>query len=130
MYLQDLIFIDEGNPSFVDGLINYGKWKQAARVIQKVVKNQAIDFPYQPVDLLHQYFDKVPKVVPEEKALYELSLECQPRGVQQSLRRMTTIENLKNVKDLVESKARRFQKEVGFSVDVHCIYSCFNMFTV
>jgi hypothetical protein len=59
MYLSDLTFIDEGNPSKVDGNINYTKWRQAARVIQKIRKNQRAVYNFKPVDLLQKYLLKV-----------------------------------------------------------------------
>ncbi len=135
MYLSDLTFIDEGNPSFTeDGSINYTKWKQSARVIQRIRKYQAVQFPFRSVDLLQEYemtspwlfsyFSKLTDSIDQdEKALYQISLECQPRGAHSMIKRMPTLNNLaNNVKDLVGSKARRFQQEVGFTVDVNCIH--------
>ena len=52
-----------------------------------------------------------------------MSLECQARGaeIQRLTVRQSTIKNLKSVKEIVENKARRFQRGVGFTVNVTCM---------
>ena len=61
MYLSDLTFIDEGNSSTVDGYINYSKWQQTAKVLQKIIKFQQKPFSYAPLELLQSFFEKVQK---------------------------------------------------------------------
>jgi hypothetical protein len=57
-----------------------------------------------------------------DSELYGLSLGCQPKGteVRKLTNKQVTVKNLKSMKELVENKARRFQKGVGFIVNVTC----------
>ena len=59
MFLSDLTFIDEGNPSKVENLINYSKWQQTARVLQKIRKFQMVEFSFKPLEILQQFLTKV-----------------------------------------------------------------------
>ena len=124
MFLSDLTFIDEGNPSKIDGLINYTKCQQTCKVIQKIRKLQSQDFPFKPLDILQQFLLNSTEIKETESELYGMSLGCQPRGteVRKLARSGTTVKMLgKSMKELVENKARRFQKGVGFIINVTCM---------
>jgi len=79
VYLGDLIFIGEGNPDELDGLINFHKQRLTYSVILQIQQYQ-----YDGYDQLEQrpdimlYLTQLPQA--SEKELFDLSLLREPRG--------------------------------------------------
>jgi len=87
VHLQDLIFIEEGNPDMVDGLINFNKRRLVYTVIQTLVGFQSTPYDIQVNEDIVQYiasfkkFDDKGDIITEpEKELYQQSLIREPRG--------------------------------------------------
>mgnify|MGYP006285325065 CR=1 FL=1 len=83
VHLQDLVFIEDGNPDRIDVLINWRKRVYAANVIQAILQYQ--DKRYPEVDRReHQqvlrFLDTVPQLSQEE--MFATSLRLEPRGAQ------------------------------------------------
>lgn len=52
MFLQDILYIEDGNPDFIDGLINFGKCSLIASSIKDIKKFQKIPYEFQKVSEL------------------------------------------------------------------------------
>ena len=84
-YLSDLTFMDEGNPDFINvdnnKLINFPKHHLIMRTIKQLLANQSSkSFDLAPKEPLFTFLYAVPSL--NEKELYELSLEREPRDSQ------------------------------------------------
>eukprot|EP01120_Amphizonella_sp_Union-15-10_P005793 TRINITY_DN1761_c0_g1_i3.p1 TRINITY_DN1761_c0_g1~~TRINITY_DN1761_c0_g1_i3.p1 ORF type:complete len:579 (-),score=109.34 TRINITY_DN1761_c0_g1_i3:37-1773(-) len=82
VYLSDLTFIEDGNPSrFGDNqeYINYLKMKMLGEVIGEILFYQQERYNLQPVESIQECFDKSEKEALPEKETYKLSLICEPR---------------------------------------------------
>eukprot|EP01114_Cavostelium_apophysatum_P016104 TRINITY_DN4525_c0_g1_i1.p1 TRINITY_DN4525_c0_g1~~TRINITY_DN4525_c0_g1_i1.p1 ORF type:complete len:1270 (-),score=350.50 TRINITY_DN4525_c0_g1_i1:96-3905(-) len=86
-HLSDLVFIDEGNPSYLTGLINISKWVLTYKQIFEITKYQAIPFNFRSVPTIMQFVKDIPSR--EEKVyglqLYDVSLSREPRGAEKVL---------------------------------------------
>jgi len=87
VHLQDLIFIEEGNPDMVDGLLNFSKRRLVYSVIQKVEGFQSTQYDIAINEELVQYISSFKKynenneiITVTEKDLYQISLSREPRG--------------------------------------------------
>lgn len=79
LYLQDLIYIEDGNPDFVEGgLINWTKRERVAQVLQEIRLFQATPYNFQDIPSIHEYL-KGCQVLDEDEA-YKLSLEIETRA--------------------------------------------------
>lgn len=81
VYLQDLTFIEDGNPETIDGLINFERLTQLYEVIEKVLLLQKQPYPFPIVEPLYSLFKALPALL-NDKLLYPLSLNREPRDVQ------------------------------------------------
>jgi len=79
VYLGDLIFIDEGNPDELDGLINFHKQRLTYSVILQIQQYQAEDYKHlEQKPEIKMYLSQLPGA--SEKELFDLSLLREPRG--------------------------------------------------
>ena len=78
-FLTDLTFIEDGNPSEIDGDINFEKRSLLYRVMKEIISYQTDPYPFLPVEPLNSYLISLPAVL-DEKTLYDLSLEREPRS--------------------------------------------------
>jgi len=83
MYLSDLTFMDEGNPNFINvgdqKLINFPKHYLVHSTIKKVQQYQSGKYDIEAREPLYTFLYHLPGI--EEKELYALSLEREPRDV-------------------------------------------------
>lgn len=83
MYLSDLTFMDEGNPDFINvgdlKLINFPKHFLVYSTIKKVQQYQSGKYDIDQREPLYTLLYQLPGL--EEKELYALSLEREPRDV-------------------------------------------------
>eukprot|EP01104_Vermistella_antarctica_P014558 TRINITY_DN460_c0_g3_i1.p1 TRINITY_DN460_c0_g3~~TRINITY_DN460_c0_g3_i1.p1 ORF type:complete len:1428 (+),score=393.76 TRINITY_DN460_c0_g3_i1:424-4707(+) len=82
VYLMDLTFIEDGNPDMIGNLINFEKRKFVYRVITIIQKFQHTPYNLKEVNLIQEIIKRCPKY--DEKMLYKLSLELEPRNAQRS----------------------------------------------
>jgi uncharacterized protein related to proFAR isomerase len=79
IYLADLLFIDEGNPDFVeDNLINFEKRKLVHQILQKIEESQKIGYNFTKVPEIVKVIGELPQL--DEKEMYAKSLLCEPRN--------------------------------------------------
>jgi len=83
MYLSDLTFMEEGNPDFVDvsdnKLINFPKHYLVHRTIKQVQQYQVAKYELEVKQPEYTFLYHMPGI--EEKELYSLSLEREPREI-------------------------------------------------
>ena len=81
VYLTDLTFIEDGNSNLVKGtqLINFDKRIKVASVIQEIQQYQTTQYCLQAVGMIEKYLLDRFKSVQSIDALYELSLQLEPR---------------------------------------------------
>jgi len=78
VFLTDLTFIDEGNPSTInDGLINFDKQRKFAQILQNIQKFQNSPYNLQTVELIQNYI--LNREYLAENELYKLSLVAEAR---------------------------------------------------
>ncbi|KAJ3452408.1 ras guanine nucleotide exchange factor i-related [Anaeramoeba flamelloides] len=82
IFLTDLTFIEDGNPDYINGLINFTKRKLNYRVIEKIKKFQKAPYNLHPVHQITTFLNKFPHQ--EKSTLYKLSLKIEPRGAKKS----------------------------------------------
>lgn len=64
MYLSDLTFIDEGNPSTIKSdMINFSKFRLIARILERLQSFQENLFPFDPVDFVQDYLSVKRKTI-------------------------------------------------------------------
>lgn len=78
VYLQDLIFIDEGNASSSDNFFNFDKFRQIASVFQKIKDSQSQAYPFEEVPFVQAFLSHTPSTSEDE--LYEISIQLEARG--------------------------------------------------
>jgi hypothetical protein len=82
IYLQDLTFIEDGNPHYLrknSNLINFAKQQKSAEVIREIKQFQSPGYIFQPVKELQEFIKYNLDNSKDVDALYERSLEIEPR---------------------------------------------------
>jgi hypothetical protein len=78
-YLTDITFIEDGNPDYIKGLINYRKRELVFLVIREIQQYQQKRYSYELVDSIAYFLTELPYNNTSE--LYDLSLVQEPRSV-------------------------------------------------
>jgi hypothetical protein len=78
VYLTDLVFIEDGNSNQIGRRFNFAKHRLVYNIVITVQRYQKFPYNLAVVPLIQQYFDNAPKL--EEKKLFAMSLECEPRS--------------------------------------------------
>ncbi|EFC47370.1 rasGEF domain-containing protein [Naegleria gruberi] len=79
IYLRDLVFTDDGNPTIMDGKINFSKCINTYNVMYQILRFQGRPYEIEPNnDFIKEMISFNEKERSEEE-LYELSLQIQPR---------------------------------------------------
>lgn len=74
VYLTDLIFIEEGNPTFLDRVfVNYHKWELIFRTIQEIEYISKSKFSFLPNEELQSMIQKLESSIKNENTLMDLS---------------------------------------------------------
>ena len=76
-YLTDITFIEDGNPDYVQGLINYRKREMVFSVIREIQQYQQQCYTYDIVNIAYFLTELASN---NEEHLYDLSLIREPRG--------------------------------------------------
>ncbi|CEP06873.1 hypothetical protein [Parasitella parasitica] len=82
IYLQDLTFIEDGNPDLLrkpSNLINFAKQQKAAEVIREIKQFQSPPYTFQVVPEIQDYINFQLEISRDVDFLYERSLELEPR---------------------------------------------------
>ncbi|KAI9260717.1 ras guanine nucleotide exchange factor domain-containing protein [Phascolomyces articulosus] len=82
IYLQDLTFIEDGNPDCLAksaDLINFAKRQKTAEVIREIKQFQSSPYTLQVVPSMQEFIKRSLEASLDVEALYERSLELEPR---------------------------------------------------
>ncbi|CAO3589119.1 unnamed protein product [Absidia cylindrospora] len=82
IYLQDLTFIEDGNPDYLkksEGLINFAKRQKCAEVIQEIKQFQSPPYTFRLVPELQDFIKTHLETNRDVETLYERSLHLEPR---------------------------------------------------
>ncbi|KNC47762.1 uncharacterized protein AMSG_03989 [Thecamonas trahens ATCC 50062] len=93
VFLQDLVFIDDGNPSLVapHNLINMAKHAMNAGVINELLRLQAAPYEYHAVEDIQVFLRSAAGI--DEDTLFARSLELEPRDAKPPRRRLPVTYN-------------------------------------
>jgi len=78
LFLQDLTFIEEGNPDHLESYVNFSKCKMVGEVIKQVQKLQKKPYNLKPLPQMQKFLLQEHTTV-SEKEMFELSLTAEPR---------------------------------------------------
>ncbi|KAL7321682.1 hypothetical protein PS15m_001427 [Mucor circinelloides] len=82
IYLQDLTFIEDGNPNFLKtskDLINFAKRAKTAEVIREIQQYQTMGYQYRPVEEIQNFIQDNLHSSRDEDQLYKESLKLEPK---------------------------------------------------
>lgn len=79
LYLNDLTYIEDGNPNVFDGKINWKKRKRITKVLEEILKAQQQPFNFAPVPIIRDYILKGQTSCLDIDLQYKLSLELESR---------------------------------------------------
>eukprot|EP00002_Diphylleia_rotans_P000839 TRINITY_DN1044_c0_g1_i4.p1 TRINITY_DN1044_c0_g1~~TRINITY_DN1044_c0_g1_i4.p1 ORF type:complete len:1267 (-),score=234.72 TRINITY_DN1044_c0_g1_i4:554-4354(-) len=82
IYLTDLTHIEDGNPTIIDGQINFEKLKLVFRVISEIRQYQYGTYGFPKSSTLAPFLTLLPHL--EDDALYRISTLREPRGAERS----------------------------------------------
>jgi len=77
VFLTDLTFIEDGNPDYINELINFAKRTMIYNVISKIQELQMLPYNFYPIYQIWEYIKNFPSI--EEAELFSLSLQIEPR---------------------------------------------------
>ncbi|GAB1294518.1 Ras-specific guanine nucleotide-releasing factor 1 [Apodemus speciosus] len=79
MYLTDLVFIEEGTPSYTeDGLVNFSKMRMISHIIREIRQYQQTNYKIVPQPKVTRYLLDESSIL-DEDSLYETSLKTEPK---------------------------------------------------
>lgn len=82
IYLQDLTFIEDGNPNYLKkskDMINFAKRAKTAQVILEIQQHQSTLYKLKPVEDLQHFIQSHLQSTRDEEQLYKESLKLEPR---------------------------------------------------
>ena len=82
VYLTDLTFIEDGNPDYINGLINFKKRRLIYGVISRIQQYQQLQYNFYPVHQIQEFLLRSPKL--DENSQWELSLLREPRKTERN----------------------------------------------
>ena len=77
--MTDITFIEDGNPDYIKGLINFRKREFNYNVLREIQQYQLIGYTFELVDNIAHYLTELP-LIANENDLYELSLIREPKN--------------------------------------------------
>eukprot|EP01113_Clastostelium_recurvatum_P004256 TRINITY_DN1187_c0_g1_i11.p1 TRINITY_DN1187_c0_g1~~TRINITY_DN1187_c0_g1_i11.p1 ORF type:complete len:1140 (-),score=277.83 TRINITY_DN1187_c0_g1_i11:153-3572(-) len=80
VYLSDLVFIEEGNPTYIDadaGIVNVFKMRKVAEVISEIHLYQQQPYNLTPLDAIQSYLLNLEVI--DDRLAFKLSLSVEPR---------------------------------------------------
>lgn len=81
VYLKDLVFVDDGNPTFIDGKIHFTKCAQQYNMMHQVLRFQNREYNTSIINepCMDHVADLLSHEIIDDKVLYRMSLDVQPR---------------------------------------------------
>ncbi|KAL4920379.1 ras guanine nucleotide exchange factor domain-containing protein [Aspergillus aurantiobrunneus] len=81
LFLKDLVFIADGNPSVTaDGLVNFSKYSKTASTVHEIQRFQQTPYPLHPVPELQEYLSTQLQSARDVSEGWDRSCELEPRG--------------------------------------------------
>ena len=77
-----MTFIEDGNPDYIDGLINFTKRSLVYKILKQIEVFQLEAYNFVTVPLLRAYLMNLPQI--NDKDLYAQSLLIEPRNAKRS----------------------------------------------
>lgn len=91
MFLTDLTFVEEGNPTFFEnGKINFKKCSKIYSTIESMLKGQSIPYDIEPDPLFQKFFNNLPEITQPDaldEAWFEKSREIEPPSETQQVKK-------------------------------------------
>ncbi|ORX97260.1 ras GEF [Basidiobolus meristosporus CBS 931.73] len=80
-HLTDLVFAEDGNPSYVKPvfLINFAKFRLISKILGEIVQYQHLQYEFNEIPRIHEFL-KNGMVMYSEDELYLYSLQCEPKS--------------------------------------------------
>lgn len=78
VHLSDLAFIGDGNPSEIDGLVNFDKHLMVYKVLEQILICQQQSYEFELVEPLRTFYSELPSLGEDE--LWKLSETREPRA--------------------------------------------------
>lgn len=75
--MTDLVFIEDGNPDYIDGKINFKKREIIYLAIWQLLKFRNDDYKFNRVEPMYTFLLELPYM--EEEDLFQFSLKYEPR---------------------------------------------------
>ncbi|KAI9243744.1 ras guanine nucleotide exchange factor domain-containing protein [Phascolomyces articulosus] len=81
VYLQDLTFMEDGNPNVLKNtdLINFGKLAKTSEVIREIQQYQSTPYPFLSVSMLQMFIKANLQSARDEDSLYNESVKIEPK---------------------------------------------------
>eukprot|EP00011_Vannellida_sp_DIVA3-517-6-12_P004746 CAMPEP_0114636138 /NCGR_PEP_ID=MMETSP0168-20121206/16836_1 /TAXON_ID=95228 ORGANISM="Vannella sp., Strain DIVA3 517/6/12" /NCGR_SAMPLE_ID=MMETSP0168 /ASSEMBLY_ACC=CAM_ASM_000044 /LENGTH=787 /DNA_ID=CAMNT_0001847851 /DNA_START=1 /DNA_END=2366 /DNA_ORIENTATION=- len=79
LWQTDLTFLDDGNPEFIEGLVNFKKMRKLADTIMLIQQYQNDWYCLTPVESVQKYLLDLPAL--DEQEAYDRSTDVEPRDV-------------------------------------------------
>lgn len=77
IYLTDLTFTGDGNPDYVNNLINFSKRSLEYSIIAQIQQYQLLPYNFYPIHQIQEYILKYP--TKDENEQFAMSLVLEPR---------------------------------------------------
>ena len=77
IYLGDLVFLNDGNPDMIDGMINFSKKRMVASIISKIIAYQKTPYTYQLNERIAHWLEYSP--VLSKDVCFETSKKLEPK---------------------------------------------------
>lgn len=78
VYLQDLTFIEDGNPDQIGDLINFSKRILVRKILSQIATFQQEAYNFVIVPILRAYLENLPQLTDDD--IYKQSLVIEPRS--------------------------------------------------
>ena len=83
VYLQDLTFIEDGNPDYIDGMVNVEKRALVYRILEQIATFQVEAYNFVALPILRTYIETYLSQL-DDKDMYAFSLQHEPRNAKKS----------------------------------------------
>eukprot|EP01113_Clastostelium_recurvatum_P049806 TRINITY_DN928_c0_g1_i4.p1 TRINITY_DN928_c0_g1~~TRINITY_DN928_c0_g1_i4.p1 ORF type:complete len:1284 (+),score=384.18 TRINITY_DN928_c0_g1_i4:97-3948(+) len=113
LYLTDLTFINDGNPTFLpNGMVNFDKCRRLAAVVQEIQQYQQTPYCLELVDYIQAFITSVPVGLGDED-VYKRSLEIEPRvSLEHSKKARTGTVSLRSSMDRLKMERKKTPERI------------------
>jgi len=80
LYMTDLTFVEDGNPTLKNGMINFWKFQVKYNLLSQIQWFQETGYNFQPVPQISKFLNEKLMKLPNEEQIFTMSLERERRG--------------------------------------------------